>query len=333
MKEISLIAGGTLIVDDADYEIIKDYSWSYTKQFLANGDIHYQIYTRFKDGKRKSLNRFLFPDQKYTYVKHINGNKFDYKRENIVINDFSHKAYKVRKKFISQYRGVTFLPNAPYLKWNVLACKGREKFNLSFDSEVKAAMAYNIIARKFYGDKANLNQIAPEDYEQYSDEVIQYVEASHKEKASIGMQGLRRQKEGTSSKYVGVYKDKYAPVWHSAVEKDGKRYYLGVFENEIDAALAYNDKAIELYGSLARINEIDVHQAELKNRKGRTVKKQSSIYKGVGWYKPGKKWRSYLYHNKKAYFLGHFEDEKDAARAYNRKALELFGDKAVLNDV
>ncbi|MDP4181596.1 MAG: hypothetical protein Q8942_10930 [Bacillota bacterium] len=333
MKEINLFAGGKLIVDDADYEIIKDYNWSYTKEMQANGDIHYSIYTRFKDGKRKSLHKFLFPDKKYTYVKHINGNKFDYRRENIAVNDFSHKAYKTRKAITSQYRGVSFLLNAPSFKWNVMVCKGRKKFIASFDSEVKAAIAYNIIAKKFYGEKANLNQISPEDYEQYSEEVIQYVEASHKEKASLGMQGLRRQKEDTSSKYVGVYKDKHAPVWHSAVEKDGKRYYLGVFENEINAALAYNDKAIELYGSQARLNEIDASESELKNRKGRIIKKQSSIYKGVGWYEPGKKWRTYLHHNKKAYFLGHFDDEKEAARAYNRKALELFGDKAVLNDV
>jgi hypothetical protein len=214
-----------------------------------------------------------------------------------------------------------------------MVCKNRKKFNLSFDKEVKAAIAYNIITEMFYGNTANLNPITPKDYEKYSEEVIQYVEASCKERASIGMQGLRRQKEGTSSKYVGVYKDKYAPAWHCAVEKDGKRYYLGIFENEIDAALAYNDKAIELYGDLARINKVDVSESVLKNRKGRKVREKTSQYIGVGWYKPSKKWRSYIYYNKRAYFLGYFEDEKDAARAYNKKALELLGDKAVLNDL
>ena len=35
----------------------------------------------------------------------------------------------------------------------------------------------------------------------------------------------------------------------------------------------------------------------------------------------------------KSLLLGHFNNEKEAAQAYNAKAIELFGDKAVLNQV
>lgn len=37
--------------------------------------------------------------------------------------------------------------------------------------------------------------------------------------------------------------------------------------------------------------------------------------------------------NNKILVLGSFENERDAAQAYNRKALELYGDKAVINYV
>jgi hypothetical protein len=37
----------------------------------------------------------------------------------------------------------------------------------------------------------------------------------------------------------------------------GFRYYLGLFKTEIDAALAYNKKALELYGDNAKLNIIE----------------------------------------------------------------------------
>jgi hypothetical protein len=58
----------------------------------------------------------------------------------------------------------------------------------------------------------------------------------------------------------------------------------------------------------------------------------SSKYKGVTWKTHTEKWRSRLFNNKNI-SLGCFEDEKDAARAYNEKAKELFGEFAHLNEI
>ena len=38
---------------------------------------------------------------------------------------------------------------------------------------------------------------------------------------------------------------------------DGKRKYLGLFDDEEDAARAYNDKAVELFGEYANVNILD----------------------------------------------------------------------------
>lgn len=59
-----------------------------------------------------------------------------------------------------------------------------------------------------------------------------------------------------------------------------------------------------------------------------------SGYRGVHWYQnPGKTsaWEAHIRFNKKGYFLGRFKSKHDAAKAYNEKAIELFGEFAVLN--
>ena len=67
-----------------------------------------------------------------------------------------------------------------------------------------------------------------------------------------------------------------------------------------------------------------------RNRK-KMQKHTTSIYKGVSWHKQSSKWRATIKKNDKCFHIGSFEHEKDAARAYNTKAVELFGDYANLN--
>lgn len=59
----------------------------------------------------------------------------------------------------------------------------------------------------------------------------------------------------------------------------------------------------------------------------------SSKYKGVIWYKRYEKWFACVSFERKKYSLGYFNNEDDAAIAYNLKAIELHGEFAVLNDV
>jgi hypothetical protein len=57
----------------------------------------------------------------------------------------------------------------------------------------------------------------------------------------------------------------------------------------------------------------------------------SSKYKGVSWSKARNKFRANIYLNRKAIHLGYFDSEIDAAKAYDKKAHELFGEFAYLN--
>lgn len=61
--------------------------------------------------------------------------------------------------------------------------------------------------------------------------------------------------------------------------------------------------------------------------------KTSSKFKGVSYSKSDKKWKAGIEVNGKGINLGHFKEEKDAARAYNAAAKKFFGDIAYQNPV
>ncbi len=64
------------------------------------------------------------------------------------------------------------------------------------------------------------------------------------------------------------------------------------------------------------------------NRKG---KSQGSKYKGIMWNKRTRKWVTQIKHCDKAMQIGSFNNQIDAAKAYDKKAKELFGEFAYLN--
>lgn len=58
---------------------------------------------------------------------------------------------------------------------------------------------------------------------------------------------------------------------------------------------------------------------------------KSSIYRGVRFDKKRIRWRADIKHNNKSICLGYYYSQKEAALAYNQKALELHKEKAKLN--
>lgn len=67
----------------------------------------------------------------------------------------------------------------------------------------------------------------------------------------------------------------------------------------------------------------------MNRRKHRT--KTSSRFKGVSFFKPLQKWRAEITIRPNRYYLGVFADEVEAAKAYDRAAIEKFGEFAHLN--
>lgn len=57
----------------------------------------------------------------------------------------------------------------------------------------------------------------------------------------------------------------------------------------------------------------------------------SSKFKGVSWHKYRERWQAYITQSYKTYYLGLYNNEEEAARVYDLKAKELFGEYAKLN--
>lgn len=69
------------------------------------------------------------------------------------------------------------------------------------------------------------------------------------------------------------------------------------------------------------------------NRKGKSKRNKTSIYKGVAYDKSHRNWSSRICCNYKRIHLGSFPTEEAAALAYNEAAIKYFGEFACLNEI
>lgn len=76
-----------------------------------------------------------------------------------------------------------------------------------------------------------------------------------------------RKRKNCTSKYKGVSFYKNKNKWRCRIFKGGKNYYLGLFDSEEEAALVYNNKAIELFGEYAHLNNVESNFNNLQKLK------------------------------------------------------------------
>ncbi|GBG27849.1 AP2-like ethylene-responsive transcription factor BBM [Hondaea fermentalgiana] len=139
------------------------------------------------------------------------------------------------------------------------------------------------------------------------------------------------------SDFRGVSWDRSVNTWRCKVNS----VHVGYFDSEVEAARAYDEATLSLHkpgcGMQLRLNfpfsdYKDKPPGSIKyetKRDGRA--RGSSKYRGVLWDKASKSWRAKIKHQGRTKYLGLYQDEAAAGRAYDTAALELRGTAAKLN--
>jgi hypothetical protein len=139
--------------------------------------------------------------------------------------------------------------------------------------------------------------------------------------------------------YFGIRLDKRTGRYQSFSTHKDRRFSIGYFDTDTDAALAHDLHMLVTYPhEFINLNcpqassedkaRVTALLANAKKRKGK------SRYRGVLLHDyDGRKkcWHARIKHAGKNQGLGYYETEQEAALAYNQRALELLGDKAKLN--
>ena len=155
VKQIPLSQGQFALVDAENYDFL------ITKNWYAWDNRRGGFYARHSiiGGEKIYMHRLIMDASKGIYIDHINGNGLDNRRCNLRIctNAENHRnSKKYSSGFYSKYKGVTWSKRQKTWKAQIKADYKNKNLGC-FDSEIKAALAYNEAALKYHGEFARLN--------------------------------------------------------------------------------------------------------------------------------------------------------------------------------
>jgi len=154
MGSILLKCGATVLVDDADLPIVSRHSW----HLSHNG---YAIRRERINGRKPVLylHRAIMSADWDGDVDHINGDKLDNRRCNLRYVTRAQNNMNMRtRRGSSRFKGVVW-HKQDRRWWAVIKAEGKQRSLGTYATQEEAAAAYNVAAKRFFGDFARLNEI------------------------------------------------------------------------------------------------------------------------------------------------------------------------------
>ena len=151
---------------------------------------------------------------------------------------------------ISNFGRVRNVRTARILK-NQIDTNGYYKVNLYKNSKKRTHRIHQLVANAFLENPNELKCIDHRDRNKLNNYYENLRWCSYQQNSMNATKASNR-----SSGFKGVSFHKQANKWTAQIMTKGKLKYLGLFESEKEAAKMYNEKAIELFGDFAKLNEI-----------------------------------------------------------------------------
>lgn len=221
--------------DECDFELVLPYRWSLIK---IDDCFYAHAWTQDDKGKPRiiKMHRLIlgFPQYK---IDHKDGDGLNNRRANLRGYEGGQNKMnsKIPKNNTSGFKGVTFISKK--MLWVVhIGFEGKSIKGGRFKNKYKAALRYNELAIKYFGEFANLNILTEEEIE-----------------ASKVKEG-RRLSERNNTGYRGVYK--YGNKFVARIAHDKVKIHVGYFSNPKLAAIAYNETIIKNNLPIEKLNKI-----------------------------------------------------------------------------
>jgi hypothetical protein len=233
-----------------------------------------------------------------------------------------------RKRHSSRYLGVYWYERDQL--WKASVRFGGRIYQLGrFETERQAAVARDRVARRYLGDKAILNfpfaKHRPATIEEVRPKrVRRRVRYNREAEGLFGVQLRNQDSKG----------------WIATAVVNSRHYHLGTWKTPRLAAIAH-DRALLRYAGegtrnlnypeeARRLGAADERALRVLAR--RQFKEQTtSRFRGVWWAERNQVWLARIMVDRRIHQVGRFSDEISAARAYDRAARRLLGERALLN--
>ena len=96
-----------------------------------------------------------------------------------------------------------------------------------------------------------------------------------------------------------------------------------IYHKEMPPSIIDHINGDKLNNEISNIRSCTQQQNQMNRPK---LQNNTSGYKGVSWASDRKKWRAHIRYNNKLIHIGQFDCPKEASKAYEDKASELFGE-------
>lgn len=154
--------------------------------------------------------------------------------------------------------------------------------------------------------------------------------------AQLVREASQREKERTSSRFLGVNWDLRGKAWRVSAQAHRRKYSIAGLKDEEQAAVLRDRLMLYLLGKAVPLNfpgrklkPASFEQLQLELR----VARSASRYRGVSPQTVGERetWSAQIIVKRKGHFLGRYATERQAAVAYDRAAIHYLGARAKLN--